>query len=316
MNITNHIQIQKIPEKKTRLFDNLIKEVKRTEPYVPPTYVSPNILKSPILNIQVLRDMLMNIDNLSDQQLYELVLKCYDNILSDIFINANTEVQQKYLTILVHPRFLTVLNQVMYKVQLSYDNRIYCNKIIYDYMSLKTNDDQYIKDLLLALARTVNRDIIPILIGLGLPEEVATFLTISKFSSKKELVNIKRLNHAICLSDPEIMTEEMIMNIYEKLINNITLLFEGIMFDLCNFNAVSEDYANIYSLISLAVLNILNNLPSETIRSVLVAYAGDFYSIMNTNQYVRFSMQSLSMDYYRVSQIVEYLRNVEMIYVP
>lgn len=316
MNITNHIQIQKMPEKKTRLFDNLIKEVKRTEPYVPPTYVSPNILKNPTLNMQVLRDMLMNIDNLNDQQLYELVLKCYDNILSDIFINGNTEVQQKYLTILVHPRFLTVLNQVMYKVQLSYDNRIYCNKIIYDYMSLNTNDDQYIKDLLLALARTVNRDIIPILIGLGLPEEVATFLTISKFSSKKELVNIKRLNHAICLSDPGVMTEEMIINIYEKLINNITLLFEGIMFDLCNFNTVSEDYADIYSLISLAVLSILNNLPSETIRSVLVAYAGDFYSIMNTNQYVRFSMQSLSMDYYRVSQIVEYLRNVEMIYVP
>ncbi len=315
MNILDNMQINKIPVKQTGIFKDIVKDIKQNNPYVKPKYVNVNILQNPVFNLQVLKDMLMNINNLTDQQLYNLVMGSYDNILSDIFINSSPDLQQQYLNIFIHPRFLTILNQVMYKVQLSYDNRIYCNKIIYDYLTIG-NGDQYTKDLLLALAKTVNRDIIPSLIGLGLSEDLATTLAISRFSSKKELVNIKRLNFVICTSSPEIMTEQMIVYIYEKLISNFTFLFEGTMFDLCDYNTVTEDFAEIYSMISLAILTILNNMPSDKIRAVLVAYTGDYNSIMNTNHCVRFSMQSLSMDYYRIIQVIEYLRTIENIYVP
>lgn len=315
MNILDNIQINKIPAKHTGIFKDVIKDIKQNNPYVKPNYVNVNILQNPVFNLQVLREKLMNINNLTDQQLYDLITNSYDNILSDIFVNSSPEMQEQYLNIFIHPRFLTILNQVMYKVHLSYDNRIYCNKIIYDYLTMG-NGDQYTKDLLLALAKTVNRDIIPNLVGLGLSEDFATTLAISRFSSKKELVNIKRLNFAICSSSPEIMTEQMIVYIYEKLIGNFTFLFEGTMFDICDYNTVTEDFAEIYSTISLAILTILNNMPSEKIRTVLVSYTGDYNSIMNTNHCVRFSMQSLSMDYYRIVQVVEYLRIVENIYVP
>lgn len=313
--LTDNIQVNKIPVKQTGIFKDIIKEIKQDNPYVKPKYVNVNILQNPVFNLQVLKDMLMNINNLTDQQLYDLIMGSYDNILSDIFVNSSPDIQKHYLSIFIQPRFLTILNQVMYKVQLSYDNRIYCNKIIYDYITMG-NGDQYTKDLLLALAKTVNRDIIPSLIGLGLSEDFATTLAISRFSSKKELVNIKRLNFAICSSDPNIMTEQMIVYIYEKLINNFTFLFEGTMFDLCDYNTVTEEFAEIYSMVSLAVLAILNNMPTDKIRAVLVSYTGDYHSIMNTNHCVRFSMQSLSMDYYRIIQVVEYLKSVENIYVP
>lgn len=315
MNILDNMQINKIPAKHTGIFKDVIKDIEQNNPYVKPNYVNVNILQNPVFNLQVLKEKLMNINNLTDQQLYNLIMSSYENILSDIFINNTPEMQKHYLNIFIHPRFLTILNQVMYKVQLSYDNRIYCNKIIYDYITID-NGDQYTKDLLLVLAKTVNRDIIPILVGLGLSEDFATTLAISRFSSKKELVNIKRLNFAICSSSPDIMTEQMIVYIYEKLISNFTFLFEGTMFDICDYNTVTEDFAEIYSTISLAILTILNNMPSDKIRTVLVSYTGDYNSIMNTNHRVRFSMQSLSMDYYRIIQVIEYLRTVENIYVP
>lgn len=312
MHILDNIKVEKIPGKRTGIFKDFIKEVKEHNPYVEPNMVHVNILGSPVLNLQVLKEKMMNINNLTDQQLYDLIMSSYDNILSDIFINGDT----KYLEIFTHHRFLTILNQVMYKVNLSYDNRIYCNKIAYDYITLAGNPDQYTKDLLLALAKTVNRDLIPGLVGLGLSEDLATKLVLSRFSSKKELVNIKRLNFAICSSDSRVMTPQMIVWIYEKLIDNFTFLFEGTMFDLCDPRTVTSEFSEIYSYISLAVLDILNNMPSENIKKVLSAYSGDFYSIMNTNHCVRFSMQSLSMDYFRITQVVEYLKSVENIYVP
>ena len=310
MKIIDLISVNKIPEKHRNLFNDFCKEVKETNPYIKPNMVKVNILDNPVINIQALRDKLMNIDRLNDTELYNLIMNTYDNILSDIFVNGD----MNYLNIFTNNRFVTILTQVMYKINVSYDNRIYCNKIVYDYFMLN-NGNQYTKDLLMGLARAVNRDMIPLLAGLGLNDELATMIVLSRFSSKKELVNIKRMNFAICSSDPEFMTEQRIIYIYEKLIDNFTFLFEGTMFDVLDYTA-SESYAEIFSYCSLAVLDILNNMPSYNIRKVLVSYAGDYHSLLNTNHSVRFSMQSLSMDYYRIIQEVEYLKNVEKIYIP
>lgn len=311
MNLLHNMQINKIPVKKTGILNDFCKDVKKHNPYVKPNYVSVNIMDNPVFNIQVLKDMLMNIDNLTDQELYNLIAVSYDNILSNIFINGDTN----YLDIFTNQRFLTILNQVLYKVQLSYDNRIYCNKIAYDYLTIGPNNE-YTRELLIVLAKTVNRGVLPSLVGLGLSEDFATMLALSRFSSKKELVNIKRLNFTICSAPKELMNEQMIVWIYEKLISNFTDLFEGTMFDICDLNTVSQDYSDIYSDISLAILTILECMPTQHIQKVLSRYAADFYSIMNINHNTRFSMQCLSQDYARINHVVQYLKNVENIYVP
>lgn len=311
MILQDKLNINKIPEKKTGIFNDFCKEVKQKNPYVKPNYVKIDIENNPVFNLQVLRDQLMNLDKLSDQDLYNLIYRNCDNILSNIFVNNDKTILQ----IFTHPRFLTILNQVLYKLNITYDIKIYCNKIIYDYLSLNTGD-QYVRDLLLILGKTVNRNEIASLVGLGLDEDYSTLLAISRFSSKKELANIKRLNFTICNGSKNIMTEQMIVNVYERLIDNFTILFKGTMLDAYDTSNFPEDHQEIYSYISLAILDIMNTMPSNKIKVVLSSYAGDYYSFVNTTHTVRFSMQCLSYDYFRITQVVEYLKNIDQIYIP
>ena len=311
MILQNNMNINKIPEKKSGIFKDFCREVKQKNPYVKPNYVKVDLENNPVFNLQVLRNQLMNLDKLSDQDLYSLIYRNCDNILSNIFVNGDKDILQVF----THPRFLTILNQVLYKLVITYDIKIYCNKIIYDYLSLNTGD-QYVRDLLLILGKTVNRNEIASLVGLGLDEDYSTLLAIARFSSKKDLANIKRLNFTLCNGPRTVITEQMIVNIYEKLIDNFTILFKGTMFDVYDTSNFPEEHQEIYADISLAVLDIMNNMPSNNIKTVLSSYAGDYYSFVNTTHTVRFSMQCLSYDYFRITQVVEYLKNIDQIYIP
>ena len=98
----------------------------------------------------------------------------------------------------------------------------------------------------------------------------------------------------------------MVVWIYEKLFNRIYDLFEATMFEVYTAQQqkdFGDDFMEIYGTVGLAVLIILNNMTSENIRKVLLAYstAWEYAKYPMT----RYSLHNLSGDYSRISRIVD-----------
>ncbi len=267
-------------------------------------YQSLNILDNPILNSSLLREKLEHIDTLSDRELFLLVRDSFDSVLKQIFSNKD----QDYLKIITNTKFLIALHQVVSNLDLNHTQRIQCNKLAYDYFTSE-NNDPYVKQLFFTLSKSVNRIVIGALCSIGLGEDLAAYLALARFSSEKEIINVKRLNFIIVSSSVEVMTEQMIIRIYEKLFDSVTPLFEGIMFDGLDMDDefISESMNLIYSTISLAILEILNNMTSQDIRKVLISYQGDYEALYHQTR-PRFQVSAISGDYMRILNVIDALK--------
>lgn len=248
-------------------------------------------------NIDYLKDRLLSIDKLSDEEAYHLVQNTYRYILDEEFISKNIELIRSICT---NSKFLMTLNSVLYRLDtpLSYSQIINCNKLAYDYFTARGDKDDYIKALLLSIVRTVNRHIIPSLIGLGLNEELADYLTNARYSSLKDNIQVKRLNLIIMNQYAEVMTVQMIVDIYGKLFDRITPLFSGIMYDYwSNDQFASQQMEDIYATINIAILEIVNNLPDD-IMYLLLKNFYDTHIMVHPNDRLRFNIYSFSRDDY------------------
>lgn len=294
------------------MFDELFEKVKKQPKE---EYISID-LNAPEYSVSILRERLANIDKVSEKDLYEVMKNNYRVILNDIFVDKNPS----NLSLLTNPKFLTVLIQVLGSVEISYDDRICCNKMTYDYFTVGASnlidDDnrEYIGQLMMTLSKTVNRDKIPSLLGYGIPEDLANQLILSRYSTNNEEVNIKRLNFVILTSTLEMMTEQRIVWIYETLFTNMTVLFEYVMFDHYD-KFTGPEQEEIYSTMTLALLDILNEQPLNNIMIVLNNYANDFM-LSVTGHSTRCSLRTLSNDYFRINQAVQYLTQVNNVYIP
>ncbi len=266
-----------------------------------------DLFNNPMINSNLLKEKIEHIDKLSDRDLYNLVKESFDSVLKQIFTNNSNS--QEYLNIITNTRFLTALNQVVLSLDLTHTQKIYCNKLAYDYFTIE-NTDPYVKQLFFSLSKSVNRSIIGTLCSIGLKEDLASYMALARYSSEKEIINVKRLNFIITSSDEDLMNEQMIIKIYEKLFDHITCLFEGIMFDTLDFDAeyVTDSMGMIYSTISLAILEILNNMPSQDIRKVLISYHGDYEALYRDHQKPRFQLSAISTDYQRILDVIDALK--------
>ena len=275
--------------------------------------VSIDISKNPAINKEFLRYQLNSLDTIPDNELFGIIKETYPHILEEIMSRNDAQ----YIDAFMKPKFLSAFIQVLSGVQLDLIQRTCCNKLAYDYFTIK-NNDPYIKQMFYSLSKMVNRDIIPNLLSLGIPENLAVQIALARYSSTKENINVKRVNFIITTSPKEIMTLQTIIWIYEKLFDSFTPIFEGTMFDVYDDEEewVTDDIMEIYSTISLAVLEILNNMPSINIRKVLISYTGDFETLYSKKpDSYRFSMSALSADYERITNVVDALRS-EKIFVP
>lgn len=275
--------------------------------------ISIDLAKSPAINRNFFKDQMEYIDTIRDRDLYNLVKEAHRSILEGIMTKNDTS----YIDAFTNPRFLSALIQVLGNVTLDHEERICCNKLAYDYFTLK-NNDSYIKQLFYNLSKIVNRDKIPSLLSIGVPENLAIHLALARYSSNKESINVKRVNFIITTSPKEVMTEQNIVYIYERLFDNFTPIFTATMTDVYNDEEewVTDDIMEVYSTVSLAVLLILNNMTSDKIRKVLISYTGDYNALYsNRPNSKRFSLRSLSADYSRITSVVEALQE-EGVYVP
>lgn len=263
-----------------------------------------NVFNNPSINRNLLDNIIDNgtINNYSDEELYSLL----SNNLRGFLLNIFERKDQRYIKMIISDRFLRVLIQVVANIEVDYMNKIYLNKLCYDYLTLDDDSKNVIiSDLIYHLAKITNKKHIPLLIGVGIPEKIACYIVLSRFSTNDEFINVKRMNFVIMTANIH-FTEQMIVDVYQNLFDRVSQLFEATMLDVPDDNEewYTEEIDERCSLITLAVLDILNSLPSDAIRRVL----DDYVMVYNTSYHgsgTRCDLRCLSGDYERIRNIAE-----------
>lgn len=261
------------------------------------------------LTPEMLVNKLKNINVMTDKEVYELVNDYYEDILTDIFIKKEKQEKSEFTDLFTVPKFIIALTQVMYTLTPSHTTRRRLNKMSYDYLVLKErNRDPYVSGLLMALSKTVNRDKIPKLCTLPLPEDLASLLALSRYSSEKEVLNVKRLNRVLLNQPADSITEQKIVDIYLSLFEHILPLFTGVMLDVISPQNLSPNTAEVYGLITLAALDIMNELPIVDIKKGLTMFDED-RKIQYPDSPLRINLESCSQeDYPRLLKAIDLLK--------
>lgn len=267
-----------------------------------------DVVHNPFFNHQIreeqIKNFMINIDRMSASELYDYVLKNHDAILNVVFGNQADKKNNEYLRLFLNLRFLTTLSRVISGTVLNPIQKVNCCKIIFDYMSLPSERrDPELFTAMQDFGMNILRDTISILMSIGVSRYYAVYLTAAMNSSNNIKINIQRMNYII--ADSKEFNEQMIINIYVHMskYNNLTMsdLLSSHMFSVDPVNT-DEQTSDMYSVISLAVLELLNNMTPDEIREVLKRYSNTFTLYYGGDYRVaRFSLHSLSADFQRIS---------------
>lgn len=255
----------------------------------------------------------MDLKTMDDRELFSIIQSSYPHMLHMIIYAGD----ERYLNLTTQDKFLVTLNQVLSQErQIEVNNIYHLNKLIYDYTTV-ADHDKHTMNLFMTLARTINRPTISRLMGLGLDEATCVDLAVCRYSTSDDVICTKRLNNKIIQGSHKVMTEQMIVDIYSVLYTSATPLFIGIMYDIYSQNdleAISEDASIINSTINLALLDMIEVMPWQDIRKVLISYATTFGLNPNFSA-VRFNV-ALCPDYPRIAEVAKYLQTQESIVMP
>jgi len=291
----------------------------------PVKMVSVRAHESPNLNLSILKQNIDNIDGMNDLELWNFISRSYKSILTKLF---QGEDNYKYIRQLQNPRVLDVFIRLFSNMRyIENDDIIRCNTLCYHYITLpKEQQKSEVVNRMLRLSDVVNKGYISSLLGLGLSNKLASMILIARFSDIDINVCVKRVNFIIITQPKDLMTDVMIEKIFRiiyDVMNVYYRIFPYLMMDVIpeydDNNSktwwVTEEVSEVDSQLGLAILNILDNLPSQLIRLTLVNYA-EGQSMVHNKKPVRFSLNNLSEDYYRIKSVVTQLSYNESIMVP
>ena len=280
---------------------------------------------SPMFNRSVFMQTIDNIPQMSDVELRKFINQYFGSILNNTFFGRDNN---KYIACFADARFLDAFIDVIVTMQyFEKDIIVKCNTICYHYLTLPEHaKDPKIIGRMLRMSSIINRTGLPRLLGLGLSDNLASMILIARYSDLDLNICVKRVDFIIITQPKELMTQKMITEIFKNLFDVMTdfnRIFPYFMLDIVpDYNENDEstwwftdEIDEVNSTMNLAVLDILDNLPTPIIRSTLINYA-EGYRIVNSNRMVRFSMQRLSDDYYRINNVIYNLCVNENIYVP
>ena len=283
----------------------------------PPQITPPMSYNSPTFSHESLMHTIYDIPNLSDVQLRNFIQNYYVKILDNVFSGPD---RSNHLLCFTDKRFLDAFIDVL-QLETFYDTTIIvkCNNICYDYITLP-NKDPDIVSRMMKISEIVNRPKMPKLIGFGLRQDVAAFILLARYSSFNLEICVRRVNHILRTQPKVIMNLEMITEIFNCLYshNDWIAAFQYFMHDVIpeysENNWVTEEIEEIDSTINLAILDILNSEPTMIINDAISNYAED-RKLINGNKPYKFSLMRLSDDYYRIKNVIEYLKQ-DGIFVP
>lgn len=254
-------------------------------------------------------------ENYTDDDIINKFQNYYEEFISEV---ANSD-SGKYNNIIINERFLSLLYKLINIKPISEYTRINLCKIIYNYTLLFPNKEQIILSSLQSIAEVINKNYIVKLFKLFplLDRSLPILLSVVRFSISDDIIAVVRLNKLIEKYPIHIMNEQTIVDIYSILFERFTPCFIGTMFDV---DIPKGDLIETYDMISLSVLDILENMPLADIRIVLLGYYKEYWRRQqNKNNIipVRFKMFTVNCsDYPRINSIVDQLNQVEHIAIP
>lgn len=278
-----------------------------------PETVNVDISKSFNINVNALFEDIKNMQNMNDSQMRDLVLNSYMTILELVTrTNENPYFAYGIISVFSNERYVNTLINVLQSNKLDYDHKIYLNHIIYNYRSYKEyNKDSLISKLHMQLANVVNADILPKLYSSGLNRELLDYLAVCKYSTTDQKLSVMRVNLEI-FKYSEKLELQNVVDIYQYLFaDGVGNLFNSVMLDVYSvdeLNNATPIQRDNYSLMGLAVLELVNNMPSLAIRTIL----RNFISI-SAGRTIRFPL-NLSADYWRINNEIDVITSGSSMY--
>lgn len=252
---------------------------------------------------EIIMHELQNVQNSTDENLYKFIGLSYQSLIDIEFINQGAH-RIQLANVFKNFRFVSAFCNVLSSVKLTPIQKIGCNKLIYDYFTMENGKDNNIVNVLYNLGYNINSECIAKLSGRGISREIMIYLAVSRYSTTDSILATKRVNLIIMNQPLSIMTEQVIIDIYSALFNDsLTSLFLGIMFD----NDESEmDYESeeIYGNITLAILDIIAELPIEMIVHLIKSFTQS-KMYCHINDTARFDIHSISQDYSRILYAIQ-----------
>ena len=228
-----------------------------------------------------------------------------DNIVT--LLSSAVDRKAKPLLIITDKEFLIAMDIANVSLNREYTNRF--NRVYRSYVINPSKNVIYklnCEELLYKIALKLNKKMVTILSGLGLAENTALWIVVNRNSSTDERRNIRRMVRAMQHIDPNVMTEQMVVNIFSKTFNDqFCNLFISVMTDRFDvFDSKEESY--VYSTVSNAMLDILNTMDEEEIKDILMEYEDELRKSGVTG---RFSLKSINSGDYKV--ICEKIKELE-----
>lgn len=246
------------------------------------------IVESP----SILANRLEHMDIMTDESIYHIINQTYNTFLSNIDDPCLDKLKKS-------SKFISILTQVMMNVELTLDQRIECNSLVYKEISANS-DNQYIQKLYYILGLLINQNIVNKLIDIGLDKTLATYLAVVRKSSFKNKDNISRLNFSIMCNKLDLMTVQRISDIYCVVFNTVDdireLFFNTVKDTFLKNNDeewVTYDMIQVSSNINYAILSLLESLEITKLREILYDYANIVMIEDITQQDVRISFLNI-----------------------
>ena len=229
-----------------------------------------------------------------DNDAYTLLTTEYKDFFSPMIDDPAFEELKK------SAKFISFLTQICLTEELSYEQRVYCNSMIYKTMM---NASTTMKKLLLNLGYVVNRNICTQLIGCGLDQNMASYIAVARKSSFYPRDCISRMNFCIVCISSDFMTAKRIADIYCIVCNttdDIKKLFEVTMKDSFIYKSdaswITNDHIRTARNIDSALLSILNSLDYDVLFNILEEYYQDCQIANLDEDDVRFSFRQFNCD--------------------
>ena len=305
------------------VFNKFWDETKKHDADHPVLVAKVRVDESPNFNLSILKQNIDNVDSMSDVELRNFIKRCFKSIMVNLFGKE----MPKYIHYFQDVRFLDAFIDVLKSMDfIEKDDIVRLNTMCYHYITIPKDKQNYrVVSRMMEVSNIINRHNLPRLLGLGLSSNLASILLIARYSDIDLNVCVKRVNFIIITQPKELMSERMIEEILKILYNvldDLVRIFPPIMMDILpdydennpNTLWISEDIQEVNSTLNLALLNILDNLPTQTIRSVLLNYT-EAMNMVYKNYQVRFSLRCLSEDYYRINNVINEMALNEGIYV-
>ena len=288
---------------------------------------------SPAFNNSLLITNIADISKLNSEDKLKFIRSYFYKITANVFSGYDIEEHRR---LFLNTDFLLAFKQVLSEKiscgTIDATTLIQINNICYDLLTMPQNSkSKEIENIVFSIASEINASKTPYLLGIGLPRNLAVNLVMSRYSSFDENIIIRRINFLIITQRKEIFAKDpddidaltnTIKNIYSYLFmgnEKWVRVFQYFMMDVIpaytDENWVTPNIEELDSIMNLAILSIIEEMPVQVIRAALVNYA-QCYLLTYSNKPFRFSLNKLSGDYPRISSVVNTLRMNENIFVP